>query len=67
MQIELNEADPAAYQTYTYTMAEQALQPGSTITDYGDLSAAQARLALIGGKLLNALMSVLRVLFFFAK
>ena len=65
--IDLNEADPAAYQTYTYTMAEQALQPGSTLTEYGDLSAAQARLALIGGKLLSALMSVLRVVFFFAK
>ena len=65
--IELNENDPTAYTTYTYTMAEQALQPGSTLTDYGDLSAAQARLALLERKLLGALMDVLRILFFFAK
>ena len=65
--IELNEKDPTAYETYTYSMAEQALQPGSTITEYGDLSAAQARLAIFARKLLTALMTVLRVLFFFAK
>lgn len=65
--IDLNEKDLSTYETYTYTVAEQALQPGSTLTQYGDISAAQARLALIGDKLLSAFMTVLKTIFFFVK
>ena len=65
--IDLDESDLSTYSTFTYTVAEQALKDGSTITTLGDISKAEATFAVIGGKLLAFLMSVLETIFFFVK
>lgn len=65
--IDLDEKDLSTYTTYTYTIAEQALKDDSKITDQGDISKFVAGLSLFGIKFLNALMSVLKIVFFFVK
>ncbi len=59
--------EDGSYETYTYTVAEQALKEGSTLTTYGDITAASAKLAIFGKKFLAAFMEVLKVLFFIFK
>ncbi|MBQ6265843.1 MAG: metallophosphoesterase [Clostridia bacterium] len=65
--IDLDESDLSTYSTFTYTVAEQALKDGSTISTLGDISKGEATFAVIGAKLLAALMSVLSAMFFFVK
>lgn len=65
--IDLDESDLGTYSTFTYTVAEQALKEGSTISTLGDISKLEANFAVIGTKLLALLMSVLEKLFFFVK
>ena len=65
--IDLDESDLSTYSTFTYTVAEQALKDGSTISTLGDISKAEATFAVIGAKLLAALMNVLSAIFFFVK
>ncbi|MBQ4245263.1 MAG: metallophosphoesterase [Clostridia bacterium] len=65
--IDLDEKDLSTYSTFTYTLAEQALKEGSTLTTLGDISKADAVFAVIGSKLLAVLMKVLSAVFFFVK
>ncbi len=65
--IVLNENEPRKYETFTYTMAEQALKKDSTLTQYGDINKPQAFFALLGGKILRAIVDIAGLLFFYVK
>ncbi|MBQ6019303.1 MAG: metallophosphoesterase [Clostridia bacterium] len=65
--IVLNENEPKKYETFIYTVAEQALKKDSALTQYGDINKAQAFFGILGGKLLRAIVDVARVLFFYVK
>lgn len=62
--IVLDEKDTSTYSTYIYTVAEAALKDGSKICDQGDVTEFGCRMSIIGAKLLNALMAVVKVLLF---
>ena len=65
--IDLDEKDTSTYSTYTYTVAEAALVDGSDITNHGDITKTEAGFALFGIKFMDALVAVLRVIFFLVK
>ena len=65
--IVLNEKDPRNYDSFTYTVAEQALKKESSLTQFGDISKVTAFFGVLGAKVLGAIVNVLRVMFFFVK
>lgn len=65
--IVLDENDLSTYETYTYTIAEQALTEGSELASLGDITAASATFTQIGEKLLSLIVSLCKLLFAFIK
>lgn len=65
--IELDEKDTSTYNTYTYTVCEAALKDGSEICNQGDVTAFGCQMTLIGGKLLDVLMALVKAMFFWYK
>ncbi len=65
--IELNEKNPRNYKSFTYTVAEQALKKDSQVSKQGDLSKAGAFFGILGGKLLEGVTGIAKVVFFFVK
>lgn len=65
--IVLDENDLSSYETYTYTIAQQALKEGSTLTELGDITKAGATFTQIGEVLLSLIVKLCKVLFFFIK
>lgn len=63
----LDENDLSGYETCTYTIAEQALKEGSALTELGDITKAGATFAQIGTVLLDMLVKLCKILFFFVK
>lgn len=65
--IVLDENDLSTYETYTFTIAEQVLKEGSALSGLGDITKAGATFVQIGDVLLNMLVKLVKILFFFVK
>ncbi len=65
--IVLDENDLSTYETYTYTIAEQALTEDSALIGLGDITKAAATFTRIGDVLLTMLVKLCKILFFFIK
>lgn len=63
----LDENDLSTYETYTYTIAEQALKEGSKLSELGDITKAGAEFTKIGEMLLSIIVKICKVLFFMIK
>ena len=61
--IELDENDTSTYKTYIATVAKQALKEGSKITEFGDITAFDAYMAIMLDTFLEATVQCLATIF----
>ena len=65
--IVLDENDLSTYESYTWTMCEQALEEGSVLTDLGEITKAGAVFSVAFQKFMKVFMEIIKVLFFIFK
>lgn len=65
--IVLDENDITNYETYTWTICEQALEEGSVITELGEVTKAGASFGVAFRKFMDIFMKVLKIMFFMFK